>query len=113
MRLHSYRDESHSRHFDLIGGEGHPWSNDLVYGTAADAAMRRRERQTQRTDDTASSASPRRDAWVSVRRTGKKSRSKTIRPGVAASICCPHRCPIAKFLYKSLILLPVTSRRQR
>ena len=30
MRLHSYRDESHSRHFDLIGGGGHPWSIDLV-----------------------------------------------------------------------------------
>ena len=27
MRLHSYRDESHSRHFDLIGGGDHPWSN--------------------------------------------------------------------------------------
>ncbi len=30
MRLHSYRGESHSRHFDLIGGGGHPWSIDLV-----------------------------------------------------------------------------------
>jgi len=30
MRLHSYRDESHSRHFDLIGGGNHPWSIDLV-----------------------------------------------------------------------------------
>jgi len=30
MRLHSYRDESHSRHFDLIGGGSHPWSVDLV-----------------------------------------------------------------------------------
>src|SRR6476659_2896866 len=30
MRLHSYRDESHSRHFDLIGGGGRPWSIDLV-----------------------------------------------------------------------------------
>ena len=30
MRLHSYRDESHSRHFDLIGGGRHPWSIDLV-----------------------------------------------------------------------------------
>ena len=29
MRLHSYRDESHSRNFDLIGGGGHPWSIDL------------------------------------------------------------------------------------
>jgi len=35
MRLHSYRDESHSRHFDLIGGGGHPWSIDLVAVTAA------------------------------------------------------------------------------
>ena len=35
MRLHSYRDESHSRHFDLIGGGGHPWSIDLVYVTAS------------------------------------------------------------------------------
>jgi hypothetical protein len=30
MRLHSFRDESHSRHFDLIGGGCHPWSIDLV-----------------------------------------------------------------------------------
>ena len=30
MRLHSYRDESHSRHFDLIFGGDHPWSIDLV-----------------------------------------------------------------------------------
>ena len=35
MRLHSYRDESHSRHFDLIGGGGHPWSIDLVSVTAS------------------------------------------------------------------------------
>ena len=35
MRLRSYRDESHSRHFDLIGGGGHPWSIDLVYVTAS------------------------------------------------------------------------------
>ena len=35
MRLHSYRDESHSRHFDLIGGGSHPWSIDLVYVTAS------------------------------------------------------------------------------
>jgi hypothetical protein len=35
MRLHSYRDESHSRHFDLIGGGGHPWSVDLVSVTAS------------------------------------------------------------------------------
>ncbi len=30
MRLRTYRDESHSRHFDLIGGGNHPWSIDLV-----------------------------------------------------------------------------------
>jgi hypothetical protein len=30
VRFHSYRDESHSRHFDLIGGGRHPWSIDLV-----------------------------------------------------------------------------------
>ena len=30
MRLHSYRDETYSRHFDLIGGGDHPWSIDLV-----------------------------------------------------------------------------------
>jgi len=35
MRLHSYRDESHSRHLDLIGGGGHRWSIDLVYVTAS------------------------------------------------------------------------------
>jgi hypothetical protein len=35
MRLHSYRDESHSRQFDLIGGDGHPWSIDLVSVAAA------------------------------------------------------------------------------
>ena len=35
MRLHSYRDESHSRHFDLIGGDDHPWSIDLVCVTAS------------------------------------------------------------------------------
>ena len=35
MRLHSYRDESHSRHFDLIGGGSHRWSIDLVYVTAS------------------------------------------------------------------------------
>ena len=46
MRLHSYRDESHSRHFDLIGEDDHlrfdligeddhPWSIDLVSVTAA------------------------------------------------------------------------------
>jgi hypothetical protein len=35
MRLHSYRDESHARHFDLIGGGGHLWSIDLVFVTAS------------------------------------------------------------------------------
>ena len=35
MRLHSYRDESHSRHFDLIGDGDHPWSIDFVYVTAS------------------------------------------------------------------------------
>ena len=35
MRIHSYRDESHSRHFDLIGEDDHPWSIDLVSVTAA------------------------------------------------------------------------------
>jgi hypothetical protein len=30
MHLHTYRDESRSRHFDLIGG--HRWSIDLVSG---------------------------------------------------------------------------------
>jgi hypothetical protein len=33
MRLHSYRDENHARHFDLIGAGIHPWSIDLVYVT--------------------------------------------------------------------------------
>jgi hypothetical protein len=35
MRLHSYRDESHARHFDLVGGGGHLWSIDLVFVTAS------------------------------------------------------------------------------
>jgi len=35
MRLQTYRDETRSRHFDLIGGGGHPWSIDLVAITAA------------------------------------------------------------------------------
>jgi hypothetical protein len=30
MRLQTYRDESHSRHFDLIFGGEHPRSIDLV-----------------------------------------------------------------------------------
>jgi len=33
MRLHTYRDESHSRHFDLVGS--HHWSIDLVTVTAS------------------------------------------------------------------------------
>jgi hypothetical protein len=33
MRLQTYRDESRSRHFDLIGG--HHWSIDLVTLTAS------------------------------------------------------------------------------
>jgi hypothetical protein len=36
MRLQTFRDETRSRHFDLIGGgRGHPWSIDLVAVTAA------------------------------------------------------------------------------
>ena len=35
MRLQTYRDEARSRHFDLVGGGGHPWSIDLVAATAA------------------------------------------------------------------------------
>jgi hypothetical protein len=35
MRLRTYRDESLSRHFDLIGGGDHPWSIDLVSVTAS------------------------------------------------------------------------------
>jgi len=35
MHLHTYRDESRSRHLDLIGGRGHPWSIDLVVVTAS------------------------------------------------------------------------------
>jgi hypothetical protein len=38
MRLHTYRDETHSRHFDLIGGRYHPWSIDLV-AVAASAIL--------------------------------------------------------------------------
>jgi hypothetical protein len=33
MRLQTYRDESHSRHFDLIFGGEHPRSIDLVLVT--------------------------------------------------------------------------------
>jgi hypothetical protein len=35
MRLHTYRDERHSRHFELIGGGDHPWAIDLVAISAA------------------------------------------------------------------------------
>ena len=35
MLIQTYRDETRSRHFDLIGGGGHPWSIDLVAITAA------------------------------------------------------------------------------
>jgi hypothetical protein len=35
MRLRIYRDESRSRHFDLISGGGHRWSIDLVAVTAS------------------------------------------------------------------------------
>jgi len=35
MHLHSYRDECHSTHFDLIGGGSRPWSIDLVSVAAA------------------------------------------------------------------------------
>ena len=35
MRLHTYRDESRCRHFDLISQGGHPWSIDLVAVTAS------------------------------------------------------------------------------
>ena len=35
MRLQTYLDESRSRHFDLKGGAGHPWSIDLVSATAS------------------------------------------------------------------------------
>ena len=30
MRIQTYRDQTFSRHFDLIGGVLHPWSIDLV-----------------------------------------------------------------------------------
>jgi hypothetical protein len=35
MHLRTYRDDTGSRHFDLISGGGHPWSVDLVAITAA------------------------------------------------------------------------------
>ena len=34
MRLQTYRDESHSRHFDLISAGGRPRSIDLVSAAA-------------------------------------------------------------------------------
>jgi hypothetical protein len=30
MRIQTYRDENHSRHFDLVDGSEDPWSVDLV-----------------------------------------------------------------------------------
>jgi hypothetical protein len=39
MRFQTYRDQSRSRHFDLIGGRGHPWQIDLVSVTAAALLM--------------------------------------------------------------------------
>ena len=39
MRLHTYRDESRSRHFNLLGRGGHPWSIDLVSATASGILM--------------------------------------------------------------------------
>jgi hypothetical protein len=35
MHLHTYRDESRSRHFDLISGGEHPRSIDLVSAITA------------------------------------------------------------------------------
>ena len=35
MHLHTYRDESRSRHIDLIGGKNRAWSIDLVAATAS------------------------------------------------------------------------------
>jgi hypothetical protein len=35
MRLQTYRDESRSRHFDLICGAERPWSIDLVSVTTS------------------------------------------------------------------------------
>jgi hypothetical protein len=34
VRLHTFRDESRSRHFDLTGGGDQPWTIDLVAITA-------------------------------------------------------------------------------
>jgi hypothetical protein len=35
MRLHTYRDENRSRHFDLISGGDHPRSIDMVSALSA------------------------------------------------------------------------------
>jgi hypothetical protein len=43
MHLHTYRDESRSRHLDLIG-RGHRWSIDLVTATASGSEARGRAR---------------------------------------------------------------------
>jgi hypothetical protein len=49
MRLNSYRDESHSKHFDLIGGGEHPWSIDLVSVTASGILVcARRDHQNEK-----------------------------------------------------------------
>ncbi len=42
MRLHTYRDESRSRHFDLIFGGERPRSIDLVSAAALSGLFRRR-----------------------------------------------------------------------
>jgi hypothetical protein len=39
MRLQTYRDESHSRHFDLMSAGGHPRSMDLVSAAALGMLM--------------------------------------------------------------------------
>jgi hypothetical protein len=39
MHLHTYRDESRSRHLELIGGRGHPWSIDLVVVIASSTLL--------------------------------------------------------------------------
>jgi hypothetical protein len=35
MRFQTYLDDSHSRHFDLVGGSDNPWSIDLVVVAAS------------------------------------------------------------------------------
>jgi hypothetical protein len=35
MHVQTYRDESHSRHSDLTGGGGDPWSIDLIAATTS------------------------------------------------------------------------------